>query len=580
MDRARSGAWDNVRVRPFDPRLLSRARATRSFLVAAILVGFGQGLLIIGQAWFLADAITKIFLGREPLTAITNNVGWLVAIVAARAALTYAMEASAFGASARVKSQLRMAVVSKTMAVGPQRLSSSDTAGLAQLTGRGIDALDAYFARYLPQLVLAVIVPLAIGVTILTQDILSAVIIALTLPLIPVFMVLIGLYTQSQVNRQWRTLSQLSGYFLDLIAGLPTLRIFGRAKAQAQQLQEVGDRYRQSTMRVLRVSFLSALALELLATLSVAIIAVSIGLRLVEGNMFLGTALFVLILAPEAYLPVRQVGMHFHAAAEGLGAADRLLTWLDEPVPAAGGGPAPDVRGSTIVLAGVSAGYDDTEVLAGFSANLEPGRITALVGPSGAGKSTILRLLLHFLAPTQGRISLLTEGDAVDQASINPDSWRSQIAWVPQNPVLLPGTVLSNVMLGAPTATAAQAAAALAAAGLTASELPAGYDSMITEGGSGVSVGQRRRIALARALLRDSPVVLLDEPTAALDPITERAVVTAVRSLRDSGAIVVVVAHRQALIDIADTVVAVPLLARAVGDRPRRSDQLLPGVGR
>ena len=553
-------------MRPLDPRLLKRASATRGFLLMAVAVGFGQALLIIAQAWLLADSVNTVFFERRPASEITGNLVLLVGVVAVRAVLAYAVETAAFGSSARVKSQLRMAVVAKTLTVGPGTLDRARTAELAQLTGRGIDSLDAYFSRYLPQLVLAVIVPLAVGLTVLTQDVLAAVILAVTLPLIPVFMVLIGLYTSSQVNRQWRTLSVLSGYFLDLVAGLPTLRVFGRAKAQARQLQEVGDRYRSATMRVLRVSFMSALALELLSTLSVAIVAVSIGLRLVDGTMVFATALFVLILAPEAYLPVRQVGVHFHAAAEGLGAADRLLSWLDEPAEEQHGDPAPDAAGATIALLDVTAGYPGAQVLDGFSARFRPGEITALVGPSGGGKSTVMHLLLRFLTADSGRLLLEPKdgpADGVDLAAVDPRSWRQQVAWVPQQPALLPGTVADNIRLGRPGATDAEVAVAAAGAGLAEQELPDGLQTAIGEGGSGVSAGQRRRIAVARALLRQSPVVLLDEPTAALDSRTELALLDTLGQLRDDGRTVVVVAHRPALVAVADTVVEVPLLTPA-----------------
>jgi ABC-type transport system involved in cytochrome bd biosynthesis fused ATPase/permease subunit len=325
-------------------------------------------------------------------------------------------------------------------------------------------------------------------------------------------------------------------------------------------------------MQVLRVSFLSALALELLATLSVAIIAVSIGLRLVEGNMEFGIALFVRILAPEAYLPVRQVGVHFHAAAEGLGAADRLLNCLDEPDIAGGQDPAPDARGAVIEFQQVSAGYGEAAVLQRFDARIEPGRVTALVGPSGAGKSTALALLLGFLEPSSG---LITVGGR-SLAGVDLEAWRQQVSWVPQVPVLLPGSVADNVRLGAPAADDASVGAAVAAAGLDSADLPDGLETRITEGGAGISAGQRRRVALARALLRDSPVVLLDEPTAALDPATEAVVLATIRRLRDEGRTVVVVAHRPALVGVADEVIGVPLLVRG----PIAAPAQMPGVPR
>lgn len=565
-------------MRPFDPRLLNRAHATRGFLLSTIGLGFGQGLLIIAQAWLLADAITGVFLDGESVSAISGSLLGLLAVVLARSVLAYAMEVAAFGSAARVKSQLRMAAVTKALALGPVGLGHHDTGELAQLTGRGIDALDAYFARYLPQLILAVIVPLAVGLTILTQDVLAAVVLALTLPLIPVFMVLIGLSTRGRVERQWQSLSVLSGYFLDLIAGLPTLRVFGRAKAQAAQLADVGQRYRSETMRVLRVSFTSALVLELLATLSVAIIAVSIGLRLLDGSITLVTGLFVLILAPEAYLPVRQVGVHFHAAAEGMGAADRLLTLLDEETVDVGGEPAPEAIGAALVLTELGLGYGDTIVVRDLSARFEPGTITALVGPSGSGKTTILRMLLRFLPPEAGSVSVVGPFGEVPLSELDPDSWRSQVAWVPQHPVLLPGTIPENIRLGSPAATRTEVIRAMDRVGLSEAELPDGVDTVIGEGSTGVSAGQARRIALARALLRDVPIVLLDEPTASLDSRTEAIIVEELRALRSAGKLVVVVAHRPALVELADVVLEIPLLApTARSDHGKRAG-LLPGV--
>jgi thiol reductant ABC exporter CydD subunit len=560
-----------VPVRPFDPRLLSHARATRGFLVLAVAVGVAQAVLIIAQAWLLAQMITGVFFDGAGVADIRGQLALLLAVVGLRALLSYATEAASFGAAARVKSQLRLAVVRKTLAVGPVRLSTADTAELAQVAGRGIEALDAYFSRYLPQLVLAVVVPLLVGLTVLTQDVLAAVILALTLPLIPVFMILIGLYTQAQVDRQWRTLSRLSGYFLDLVAGLPTLRVFGRAKAQARQLQEIGNDYRIATLRVLRVSFLSALALELLATLSVAIIAVSVGLRLVDGRMDLATALFVLILAPEAYLPVRQVGVHFHAAAEGLGAAERMLRWLSEPELPRGGAPAPDAAGQPLRMIGVSAGYGDALALEDWSAEFRPGRITALVGPSGAGKTTVLAVLLGFVPPADGRVQV----GETDLAEVDQDAWRSQVSWLSQRPALLPGTVAENVRLGRSDAGDDEVRAAMAAAGLGNNELPLGPLTPVQEGGAGLSAGQRRRVALARALLRDSPVVLLDEPTAALDADTERLVLRTLTDLRDAGRTVIVVAHRPSLVAAADDVVEVPVRLPE-----RAAPEVLPGMPR
>jgi len=418
-------------------------------------------------------------------------------------------------------------------------------------------------------------VPAAIIATVIGFDLVSAIIIAVTLPIIVVFMILIGLYTRSRVDRQWQTLARLSGHFLDLVAGLPTLKVLGRAKKQAQAIEDIGDRYRSTTMGVLRISFLSSFALELLASLSVALVAVTIGVRLVEGGIAFSTALFVLILAPEAYLPLRMVGQHFHAAAEGLGAADEVFTILEIPLPSQGSETTiPQPLSLRCVNVTVTYPHRDSPALFPTTVDISPGSVTALIGTSGGGKSTFLAALLGFVAPTGG---VITVRDAesknrqsfgkrdIDLQLIDPEHWRARVAWVPQSPQLVAPwagdrpTVLDVVRLGRPDATSDEVRSALAQAGvLTEIEaMPEGMTTQITEGGVGLSAGQVRRLALARALLRKADLLLLDEPTAALDGVSEAAVVQAVRAAADAGAAVVVVAHRPALIDIADVIVHV-----------------------
>ena len=543
-------------MKPLDPRLLKWAQATRVFLIATILAGVVTTLAIIIQAFLLASVITEVFQQDATLEQIWPQVMGLAGVVVVRALLAYAVEWAAFHASARAKSELRMAVLEHAVALGPEFLDSRRSGELAQLTGRGIDGLDSYFARYLPQLVLAVMVPIAIIVVVITEDLLAAVIIALTIPLIPIFMILVGLYTRRQVDRQWRTLGTLSGHFLDVVAGLPTLKVFGRARAQAETLREIGNRYRRTTMGVLRVSFLSALVLELLASLSVAIVAVAIGLRLVNGTLDLYTGLVVLILAPEAYLPLRMVGAQFHAAVDGIAASEQLLDILDIPLPDndAGSTIPPTAPPFTVDVADLAVTYPDRPVpaLDGVSLTAAAGRVTALAGHSGAGKSTVLRAMLGFVTPSQGSITLRgVSGAAGTPDTVQRTSWLEQFAWLPQDPVMVAGDVSDNILLGRPDAPRDDVARAAREAGLD----PAVLDQQVAEGGAGVSAGQRRRIGLARVLLRDSPVILLDEPSAALDEGTESIVVDAVRRLRDRGRTVVVVAHRAALLDVADDVV-------------------------
>ena len=562
-------------MRPLDPRLLKWADVTRSYLVVSVILGALTAVLIVIQAALLASIITSVFQRGAELAEIGDQTVLLAVVIAGRALLSYLQEWAAARTSARAKSQLRMAVLDHAVELGPLALQDRSTGELAQLTGRGIDALDAYFARYLPQLLLAVVVPIIIGVVVVTQDVLAAVIIALTLPLIPIFMILVGWYTRNRVDRQWRALAVLAGYFLDVVAGLPTLKIFDRARAQATTIRDVGERYRRATMRVLRVSFLSSLVLELLATLSVAIVAVSIGLRLVGGSMELQTALFVLILAPEAYLPLRMVGAQYHAAAEGIGAAAALLDILDsEPGSLAGSQPAPQPE--IVTVSGVNANYPGREALAlqGASCTLVAGQITAVLGPSGAGKSTLVQTLLGFLKPSAGTIRIESaragsatqvsgrsndsESIALDQ--VDPQSWLQQVAWLPQEPLIIAGTISDNIALGDPEAQQARIVAAAESAGLPAALL----EQPVAEGGLGISAGQLRRVGLARVLLREAPLVLLDEPSAALDSETEQQVVTAIKELRSAGRIVLVVAHRPALVAVADQVVRL----QPVGELP------------
>jgi ATP-binding cassette subfamily C protein CydCD len=381
----------------------------------------------------------------------------------------------------------------------------------------------------------------------------SAAIIVGTLPLIPLFMVMIGWATQSRMDRQWQLLSRLSGHFLDVVAGLPTLKVFGRAKAQADSIRRITGEYRQATMRTLRIAFVSSFALELLATLSVALVAVTIGMRLVHGDMDLYVGLVVLVLAPEAYLPLRQVGAQYHAAAEGLAAAEEIFSVLETPVPASG---TTEVPSDALTFEGVTVRYPGRSVDAVSDASfaVDPGETVALVGPSGSGKSTLLNALLGFVRPAEGRVRV----GGVDLTDVDLERWRSRIAWVPQRPQLYAGTIAENVRLARPDAddTAVQRALADAGALDFVDALPEGIGSVLGEDGAGLSAGQRQRLALARAFLADRPVLLLDEPTAALDGATEAEVVEAVRRLA-VGRTVLLVVHRPALLAVADRVVRV-----------------------
>jgi ATP-binding cassette subfamily C protein CydD/ATP-binding cassette subfamily C protein CydCD len=439
-----------------------------------------------------------------------------------------------------VKDELRGRVFAQVAALGPG--AGPATGEVIALATRGLDALDAYFARYLPQLVLAALVPAVVLARLLPADLIATVTIAFTLPLIPLFMALVGMHTEAANKRQFRLLARLSHHFLDVVAGLSTLKIFGRAGAQVSNIRRVSEEQRRVTMRTLRIAFLSSLVLELVATLSVALVAVGIGLRLVDGHLDLRTALLVLILAPEAYLPLRQVGVHYHASAEGVAAASAALDLLVSPVPAAGTVAAP-VPGE-IVFDGVVVRYRDSDALR-LSTTIAPGSIVALTGPSGCGKSTALNVLLGFARCDEGRVTV----DGVDLSTVDPAAWRSRIAWVPQRPYLFAGTLRDNIALGAPAGADVATAVRLAGA-----DFVTDLDAVVGDTGSGLSAGQRQRIALARAFLRDAPLVLLDEPTANLDTGTAESVMAAIRRLA-AGRTVLMAAHRPELIALADRVV-------------------------
>ena len=387
---------------------------------------------------------------------------------------------------------------------------------------------------------------------ILTQDLLAAVIVACTAPLIPVFMILIGKYSQAATAKQWSTLNTLAGHFLDVVAGLPTLKAFGRENAQQKRMIEIDDRYRTTTMGVLRISFLSSFVLELLATVSVAVVAVSIGLRLIGGHLDLKTGLTVLILAPEVYLPIRMVGAHFHAAADGMSAAEDVFGVLEQAGPI--NGVRRDVPCAALSVRNVSAGYPDRAelALAPVTFVAEPGRITAITGPSGCGKSTLLAVLEGFLAPTTGSINV----GVVDVRELDRDAWLANLAVMQQDPVLLGPTIGDDIRLGRPDVPLAAVIQALRSVGLDADALVLGAATPVGDVRSDVSAGQRRRISLARVLLSPAPIILLDEPTAGLDEAGETIAIEVIRRLAQTGSVVIVVAHRPALIAAADTVIA------------------------
>jgi ATP-binding cassette subfamily C protein CydD len=539
-----------VTVRPLDPRLVKYAGAARGYLAAAVLFGLVTTGLILAQAGLLARLLATAARGLS-LAAVAAPLAALAVVIAARAAAGYGGEVVALRAAATVKSQLRSRLMAQVSRLGPGWLTGQRAGEITTLATRGLDALDSYFARYLPQLVLACLVPVAVIIRVALADWISAVIIIATIPLIPVFAILIGLHTRARTDRQWQLLARLGGHFQDVTEGLATLKAYGRGKAQAEVIETVTGQHRHATMATLRIAFLSALVLELAATISTALVAVEVGLRLLAGHLGYYPAILVLILTPEAYLPLRNAGAQFHASMEGTAAASDVFAILETPVPAAAVPPRAvrrgrvDLRDQVIGLREVSLRYPGQDHLAldRISLEIRPGQRILLTGPSGAGKTSLLRLLLRFAEPAGGLIEV--GGVPLDEVPL--DEWRAQVCLVPQQPHLFAASVADNIALGRPRATreAIARAAALAGAEEFISELPDGYGTMLGERGLRLSSGQRQRIAIARAFCVDAPLMLLDEPGAHLDPFA-RQDLQSVLAAGMTGHTVVQVAHEPA----------------------------------
>lgn len=544
-------------MKTLDPRLLRYASASRRYVLAATSIAVCSAALIVVSAFAITELVVRPFQDRAELGELGIPLIVLALAVVLRAVLAWGAQAAAHRASAEVKSQLRRGLLEHAVRLGPAWLARQEKGELATQATYGTDAMDGYFAKYLPALGGALVVPVVVIAVIFSQDVVAGLIIVGTLPLIPFFAVLIGRGTNSATRRQWRRLVVLGGHFLDVVRGLPTLLLFGRADAQAQSIRQRADDHRRATMRTLRLAFLSSAGLEFVATISVAIVAVSIGLRLVNGSLDLRTGLIVLILAPEAYWPIREAGAQFHASAEGIAAAESIFAVIETPAPRPAVGIPIDVARTTIRIEGVSVRYESARPsVVCTDLTVHPGEYVGLAGPSGCGKTTLLWLLLGFVEPATGRIVLDGPHGRIELAEADLEHWRSQVAWVPQDPWIAPASITENVLLARPGAEPASVADALRLAHATefVEALPDGAATVLGENGAGLSAGQRQRIALARAFIRDAPLVLLDEATAHLDPVSEAAVADSVRRLaRDRT--VIAVAHRPALLEGSDRVV-------------------------
>jgi ATP-binding cassette subfamily C protein CydD len=521
-----------------------------------LALGLLGSVLLIWQAQNLSQLINCVFLGKQGLAGVQGLLLLLLVIVLARAALAWAGDVTAHRVAERVKTTLRARLVAHLLALGPAYTRGERSGELANTTIQGVESLEEYFSQYLPQVALAILTPVAILVVVFPLDALSGLVLLLTAPIIPIFMALIGSLSASLTERQWLSLSRMSGHFLDVLQGLTTLKLFNRSKRQTQVVAGISEQFRHATMKVLRVAFLSALVLEMVATISTAVVAVEVGLRLLYGTIGFPQAFFVLLLAPEFYLPLRTLGARYHASMTGKAAAGRIYEVLDTPLPtgsAAPVGPLPPLR-FDLRFDAVSYTYPESErpALNNVSFGIAEGQKVALVGPSGAGKSTIAHLLLRFFAPGSGAITV----GGIDLQNLPARAWRAQIAWVPQQPYLFHATVAENIRLARPEASDEEVmqAARQARAHEFITALPQGYETNIGERGARLSGGQAQRIALARAFLRDAPLVILDEATAHLDAAQEALVQEATERLL-RGRTALIIAHRLYTIAEADQII-------------------------
>ncbi len=541
---------DRKRLESF---LRSKASLARAPLAISAALGAAGGVGLIVQAWLLACAVDAVVIGRLGLDAVWPWLWSLLGVFVLRAVATAIGDAFAFEAGARVVLAVRAALQAQIVALGPSWTRRQRTGDVVSTVVDAAESIAKYYVGYLPQRVLVAFIPLAILAFVLPTDWVSAVILSVTAPLIPLFMVLIGRGAEAMNQAQWRKLALLAARLFDAIEGLATLKIFGASHAEARAIAQSSEAYRTSTMEVLRVAFLSSLALEFLATVSIAMVAVYIGFRLYYRELDFLPGFAVLLLAPEFFRPLRAMGAQYHARMEAIGAADAIVALLNTPAQAASErrgrlSTAPIQR---VRFEQVGFSYDETPALDGIEFTIMRGRRVALVGPSGAGKTTVSQLLLGFLTPSCGRIIV----DGADLATIPATVWRTRIAWLPQRPTLFHGTVLDNIRLGRPDASPARIQQAIeqAEASRLIDGLPHGLDTVLGDRGQGLSGGEIQRIALARVFLADADLVVLDEPGAALDQETATVISRSIDALSSRCALLVI-AHRLETVQDADEI--------------------------
>jgi ATP-binding cassette subfamily C protein CydD len=551
------------------------------YIVLSAAFGATTAGLVVAQALLIAWILGPLADGTATVAQLVPRLVGIAGVGLARAILAAAQERYSHRAATDVIADLRGSILDHAVALGPRWRDEGHAAEVASLVTRGLDGLNAYFSRYLPQFLMVATVTPALLVVVWAMDWVSGIIILVTLPLVPVFMILIGKTTQEVSERRLTAMTTLGSRVLDLLAGLPTLKALGREAGPASRVRELSAAHARTTFGTVRVAFLSSAALELVSTLSVAVVAVQIGLRLVAHQMPLTPALAILVMAPEVYKPLRAVGTHFHASASGLAAADRAFAILQTPLPVRGDAPAPDLSRSTIRVedVGVRPPGRDLYTPANLTLTLRPGTVTALVGPNGVGKSTAVEVLLGLIRPDHGRVVAVDDAGSQDLSGIDPHSWWAQIAWMAQRPCLVNATVWQNLsgdFSGPPVPDAvqrprAEAAALQASLSEILAQLPDGWRTVIGEGGAGLSLGQRQRLALARVIFEDKPVVILDEPAAHLDEAAAGVVRDAIGAMARGGRTVLVVTHRPDLIAMADHSVTA-----ASAPAPPREAQVAP----
>lgn len=532
-----------------DPRLMREGRRARGALYGSIALGLISAWVVIGQSVLLAKLVTAISFHHINLQPLMPWVAGLAGLFLVRALLTYGAEVLASRACLAIKTGLRAAMLEKLFARGPAGEAASAEAATTMLDG--VETLDPYFARYLPQMYLCVAVPLAILALVFPLDWISGLVLLVAGPLIPLFMVFVGYRAEAINQRQWEKLLQLGTHFLDVLQGLTTLKLFGRARDEIAIIARISDDYRRTTMEGLRIAFLTSAVLEFFASLAIALVAVMFGARLIHGHFNFYPAFLVLLLAPEFFVPLRGLSVHYHARMSAIASAKQIFEILDAPVPQHGTSPLAPAEQFDLLCENLSFSYAGHNVIENFSAHFPAGKTTVIVGTSGAGKTTLSRLLLGFLHPTAGRI--LVNGQNL--ADVAPESWWRALAWVPQMPRLFHGSIGDNLALGQPQAdyAALRGAAARAHAYNFIKSLPGKFGAQVGEGGANLSGGETQRLALARAYLREAKLLILDEATASLDATTEAAILDTMAMMK-TGCTAIIIAHRLAVAERADQI--------------------------